>query len=65
VLTDEKSSAAEVPDVPTAMTRVGGWLTKHLGGSSPVAVGHRVAHGGPAYATPPSAGRRWTIPHSA
>jgi acetate kinase len=52
VLTDDKPSAGEVPDVPTAMTRVGGWLTKHLGGSPPVAVGHRVAHGGPAYTVP-------------
>jgi acetate kinase len=52
VLADEKSPAAEVPDVPAAMTRVGGWLTAHLGGTLPMAVGHRVVHGGPSYTMP-------------
>ena len=51
-LTDEKFSATEVPDVPAAMTRVGGWLGGHLGGAAPIAVGHRVVHGGPEFATP-------------
>ena len=51
-LTDEKFSAGEVPDVPAAMTRVGGWIAGHLGGTAPIAVGHRVVHGGPEFATP-------------
>jgi acetate kinase len=51
-LTDQKYSAGDVPDVPTAMDAVGGWLRTHLGGGLPVAVGHRVAHGGPAYDSP-------------
>jgi acetate kinase len=50
-LTDQKYATEEVPDVPAAMTAVGGWLRAHLG-SLPVAVGHRVAHGGPTYAAP-------------
>src|SRR5215468_6708261 len=52
VLVDDKSSAGEVPDVPAAMTRVGAWLTSRLGATLPMAVGHRVVHGGPSYATP-------------
>jgi len=51
-LADEKASAAEVPDVPAAITRVGAWLGTHLGGTLAMAVGHRVVHGGPQYATP-------------
>ena len=51
-LTDQKYPADEVPDVPAAMDAVGGWLRTHLAGGVPVAVGHRVAHGGPAYASP-------------
>src|SRR6185503_8190414 len=50
-LTDQKYATEEVPDVPAAMTAVGGWLRAHLG-SLPVAVGHRVAHGGPRAADP-------------
>jgi acetate kinase len=34
------------------MVVVGGWLRTHLGGGVPVAVGHRIAHGGPSYAAP-------------
>ena len=52
-LVDVEYTSAEVPDVPTAMGRAGGWLRQHLGGSSALAaVGHRVAHGGPVYAAP-------------
>jgi len=52
VLADEKYSAAEVSDVRAAMTHAGGWLRAYLKGSAPVAVGHRVVHGGPTYAAP-------------
>jgi acetate kinase len=51
-LTDQKYSAADVPDVPAATVCVGAWLRTHLGGAWPVAVGHRVAHGGPVYVAP-------------
>jgi len=51
-LTDQKYPAAEVPDVPAAMTCVSAWLGTHLEGALPVAVGHRVAHGGPVYSSP-------------
>jgi acetate kinase len=51
-LTDQKYAPHDVPDVPAAMTAVGGWLRTHLDDAVPVAVGHRVAHGGPAYAAP-------------
>jgi acetate kinase len=51
-LTDQKYPAADVPDASTAMACVGAWLRTHLDGALPVAVGHRVAHGGPAYASP-------------
>jgi len=51
-LTDQKYSTDDIPDVSAAMMAVGDWLRTHLSGSAPVAVGHRVAHGGPRYAAP-------------
>ncbi|MGY0710952.1 acetate/propionate family kinase [Azospirillum argentinense] len=35
--------------VPGALAFLGAWLRERLGGAMPVAVGHRVVHGGPAY----------------
>ena len=40
------------PDVAVATGRVGAWLREHLPGVVPVAIGHRVAHGGPDYSAP-------------
>jgi acetate kinase len=40
-----------VPDVPAALTVAGAWLRDELR-ISPLAVGHRVVHGGPDYASP-------------
>jgi acetate kinase len=40
-----------VPDVPAAMAIAGGWLRDELR-ISPMAVGHRVVHGGPDYDRP-------------
>jgi acetate kinase len=40
-----------VPDVPAALTVAGTWLRDELR-ISPLAVGHRVVHGGPDYARP-------------
>ena len=51
-LTDQKYSTDDVPDLSAAMAAVGDWLRTHLNGGAPVAVGHRVAHGGPRYAAP-------------
>jgi acetate kinase len=51
-LADLTFAPAEVPDVPNAMLRAGAWLREMRGGTVPVAVGHRVVHGGPAHATP-------------
>lgn len=52
VLADEKYSAADVPDAGAAMTCAAGWLRAYLAGAVPLAVGHRVVHGGPTYAAP-------------
>lgn len=51
-LVDAQFEAAEVADVASAIARVGAWLREQLGGGLPVAVGHRVVHGGPVYAAP-------------
>jgi acetate kinase len=51
-LADAPFEAAEVADVPSAIVRVGAWLREQLGGRLPVAVGHRVVHGGAVYAAP-------------
>jgi len=51
-LTDQKYPSDDVRDISAAMAAVGGWLRTHLGGELPLAVGHRVAHGGPDYAAP-------------
>jgi len=42
---------AHAADVPNAQEVVGTWLSGHLGGT-PLAVGHRVVHGGPDLAQP-------------
>jgi acetate kinase len=51
-LVDTPFEAAEVADVPAAIGRVAAWLREQLGGRLPVAVGHRVVHGGFLYAAP-------------
>src|SRR5437868_2119948 len=50
-LMDEAYAAERVADVPTALAIAGAWLrdTQKL---EPVAVGHRVVHGGPDYDRP-------------
>jgi acetate kinase len=50
-LIDEIYQCAHVPDVPAALDQAGAWLrdTQKL---SPVAIGHRVVHGGPDYSGP-------------
>jgi acetate kinase len=50
-LADRAYPIETVPDVPAAMGIAGGWLRDELR-ISPVAVGHRVVHGGPDYDRP-------------
>ena len=42
----------EVADVPSAIEVLGDFLREHLAGRLPVAVGHRVVHGGPRFDRP-------------
>jgi len=51
-LTDQAFDPGEVPEVGAAMDRVGAWLRQKYVRTNLVAVGHRVAHGGPQYAAP-------------
>lgn len=50
-LIDERYPAMDVANAAGAMAKVGNWLRGHIG-DLPVAVGHRVVHGGPRYDAP-------------
>lgn len=50
-LADRVYPIESVPDVPAAMSIAGGWLRDELR-ITPMAVGHRVVHGGPQYERP-------------
>ncbi len=50
-LADRAYPIESVPDVPAAMGIAGGWLRDELR-INPIAVGHRVVHGGPDYDRP-------------
>ena len=50
-LADRAYPIESIPDVPAAMKTAGAWLRDELQ-LSPVAVGHRVVHGGPDYDRP-------------
>ncbi len=50
-LVDESYAAERVADVPTALAMAGAWLRKTQN-LEPIAVGHRVVHGGPLYDRP-------------
>src|SRR5215470_1516777 len=50
-LVDRNYGEAEVADVPAALALVGTWLREDQT-IEPVAVGHRVVHGGPDYDRP-------------
>jgi acetate kinase len=50
-LVDKTYQQAEVADVPAALSAVGAWLRKDQA-VDPIAVGHRVVHGGPDYDRP-------------
>ncbi|HEY7662704.1 MAG TPA: acetate kinase, partial [Xanthobacteraceae bacterium] len=51
VLIDETYAPATVPDVAVALRKAGTWL-RDTHSLEPVAVGHRVVHGGPRYDRP-------------
>ena len=51
-LIDERYETAQVGDTASALGQLGDWLVGQLGGVLPLAVGHRVVHGGPAYSAP-------------
>jgi acetate kinase len=50
-LVDRSFQAGELPDLPTALQQVALWLNGQLRGD-PIAIGHRVVHGGPLYSGP-------------
>src|SRR5437879_10999423 len=50
-LVDRAYPIEALPDIPAAMVIAGGWLRDELR-ISPMAVGHRVVHGGPDYDRP-------------
>ncbi len=51
VLIDEASPKEDVPGIEAAMAKMAGWLRGHAG-AMPLAIGHRVVHGGAKYAAP-------------
>jgi len=51
-LVDEHHPAGEVNDLPAALARAQIWLRARFPSITPIAVGHRVVHGGPSYAAP-------------
>src|SRR3954451_17072881 len=51
VVAHETFAAADLPDAQAALGHLGSWLRARHGGAFPVAIGHRVVHGGPTYDT--------------
>jgi acetate kinase len=51
-LIDASYRSADISAVPAALDEVSAFLRKQIGGKLPVAVGHRVVHGGPDYCEP-------------
>jgi acetate kinase len=51
-LIDDSYAPGEVADVPGALDQLDDWLIAQLGGVAPMAIGHRVVHGGPDYSAP-------------
>ena len=47
VVAHETFAAADLPDAQAALGHLGSWLRARHGGAFPVAIGHRVVHGGP------------------
>jgi acetate kinase len=51
VVAHETFTAADLPDAQAALGHLGSWLRARHSGGFPVAIGHRVVHGGPDYDT--------------
>jgi acetate kinase len=51
-LIDDSYEPGEVADVPGALDQLDDWLIAQLGGVAPMAIGHRVVHGGPDHSAP-------------
>jgi acetate kinase len=51
-LIDETWPAAQVRTIPAGLDKLVAFLREQIGGRLPVAIGHRVVHGGPAYTAP-------------
>src|SRR3954470_17196822 len=51
IVAHETFAAADLPDARAALGQLGSWLRARHDGAFPVAVGHRVVHGGAAYDT--------------
>jgi acetate kinase len=51
-LADTSYPPGEIPGLAEALQELGGWLEGQLGGALPLAVGHRVVHGGPDFGQP-------------
>ena len=50
-IVDQRFESSEMPDVPAALATAGAWLGRQYD-IMPIAVGHRVVHGGPRYDRP-------------
>jgi acetate kinase len=51
-LVDETWPAPQVRTIPAGLDKLVAFLREQIGGRLPVAIGHRVVHGGPAYTAP-------------
>ncbi|MFO1075572.1 MAG: acetate/propionate family kinase [Geminicoccaceae bacterium] len=51
-LIDDVYDPGEIHDVAQALDHLGQWLQEQLQGQKPIAIGHRVVHGGPSYSRP-------------
>jgi acetate kinase len=52
VLVDRSYEPGAAGNLPQALDRLEGWLIARLGGTAPMAIGHRVVHGGPDHGAP-------------
>jgi acetate kinase len=52
VLIEQLHGPGAVGDVAAALDQLDDWLIAQLGGKPPMAIGHRVVHGGPDYSAP-------------
>src|SRR4051795_13411246 len=51
IVAHETFAAADLPDARAALAHLASWLRARHDGAFPIAIGHRVVHGGPTYDT--------------